>query len=197
MSEINRWFSVDGDRTHRLNYPLNENSIVFDLGGYQGSWTDNIWNKFKCNIYTFEPITDLAKSIESRYVNNDKVKIYSFGLSNESKKLKINLAGDASSFNTLIVNSIECEVKSINEFIEETDLTEIDLMKINIEGDEYPVLNSLISSGKIRMIKNIQVQFHRFVPNAVELRSSIQEELNKTHKQTYNYEFVWENWERL
>ena len=197
MSEINRWFSVDGDRTHRLNYPLNENSIVFDLGGYQGSWTDNIWNKFKCNIYTFEPITDLAKSIESRYVNNDKVKIYPFGLSNESKKLKINLAGDASSFNTAMRNSIECEVKSINEFIEENGFTEIDLMKINIEGDEYPVLNSLISSGKIRMIKNIQVQFHAFVPNAVELRSSIQEELNKTHKQTYNYEFVWENWERL
>ena len=197
MREIDRWFSNDGDRTHRLNYPLNENSLVFDLGGYHGQWTDNIYNKFRCNVYTFEPIPKLANDIENRYVDNLKVKVYKFGLSNESKKLNINLAGDSSSFNTKISNPVECEVKSINNFIDENKIEEIDLMKINIEGDEYPVLNSLIDSGNIKKIKNVQVQFHDFVTNARELRNAIQENLRKTHKQTYNYEFVWENWERI
>lgn len=197
MNEVTRWFADKGDQTLRLNYPLNEDSVVFDLGGFAGDWTDSIWNKYKCKIHTFEPIPELAKKIELKYAKNDKVNIYSFGLSNESKKLVINWSYDGSSFNTEMLNPIDCEVKSINEFIEENNITEIDLMKINIEGDEFPVLKSLIQSGNISKIKNIQVQFHSFIHNSAEMRNEIQNELVKTHKQTYNYEFVWENWERL
>jgi FkbM family methyltransferase len=197
MNEVTRWFADKGDQTLRLNYPLNEDSVVFDLGGFAGDWTDSIWNKYKCKIHTFEPIPELSKKIELKYAKNDKVNIYSFGLSNESKKLVINWSYDGSSFNTEMINPIDCEVKSINEFIEENNITEIDLMKINIEGDEFPVLKSLIQSGNISKIKNIQVQFHSFIHNSAEMRNEIQNELVKTHKQTYNYEFVWENWERL
>jgi FkbM family methyltransferase len=197
MNDINKWFADKGDQTLRLNYPLNENSVVFDLGGFHGQWTDSIWEMYKCKIFTFEPIADLARGIKSKYVNNEKVNIYEFGLSNESKQLKINWSNDGSSFNTQMIRPIDCEVKSINEFIEQNKIEEIDLMKINIEGDEFPVLNSLIESGNVLKIKNIQVQFHSFIPNAVEMRKEIQNKLAKTHKQTYNYEFVWENWERL
>jgi FkbM family methyltransferase len=197
MNDINKWFADKGDQTLRLNYPLNENSIVFDLGGFHGQWTDSIWEMYKCKIFTFEPIADLARGIKSKYVDNEKVNIYEFGLSNESKQLKINWSNDGSSFNTQMIRPIDCEVKSINEFIEQNKIEEIDLMKINIEGDEFPVLNSLIESGNVLKIKNIQVQFHSFIPNAVEMRKEIQNKLAKTHKQTYNYEFVWENWERL
>lgn len=35
--EVVRWFQDQGDKTLRLNYSdLNENSIVFDIGGYLG-----------------------------------------------------------------------------------------------------------------------------------------------------------------
>jgi FkbM family methyltransferase len=197
MNDINKWFADKGDQTLRLKYPLNEESVVFDLGGFHGQWTDSIWNLYKCKIYTFEPIAELARGIRSRYNGNEKVNIYDFGLSNESKKLTINWSNDGSSFNTKMTQPINCEVKSINEFIEQNKISEIDLMKINIEGDEFPVLNSLIESGNIAKIKNVQVQFHSFIPNAVEMRKEIQNNLQKTHKQTYNYEFVWENWERL
>ena len=33
---LERWFKDNGDETHRLNYNLNKNSLVIDLGGYLG-----------------------------------------------------------------------------------------------------------------------------------------------------------------
>ena len=45
-----KWFDIKGDKTLRLQYPLNEESIVFDLGGYHGQWASDIFNKYMCNI---------------------------------------------------------------------------------------------------------------------------------------------------
>ena len=36
--QVERWFADDGDNTLRLNYPLDENSVVFDVGAYKGAW---------------------------------------------------------------------------------------------------------------------------------------------------------------
>jgi hypothetical protein len=44
--------------------------------------------------------------------------------------------------------------------------------------------------------KDIQVQFHKFMPHAEKRRSKIQKELKRIHYLTYQYDFVWENWQR-
>ena len=43
-----KWVQDKGDETHIINYPLNENSWVLELGGYKGIWTKRIFEKFKC-----------------------------------------------------------------------------------------------------------------------------------------------------
>jgi len=45
-------------------------------------------------------------------------------------------------------------------------------------------------------IKNVQVQFHDFVPHAKTRMQSIQRRLAITHELSYQFEFVWENWSR-
>jgi cellulose biosynthesis protein BcsQ len=80
-------------------------------------------------------------------------------------------------------------------FLQEKDIKRIDLMKINIEGCEYNLLECLIGIGFIKNIKNIQVQFHDFVEDAEKRMMEIQKNLQKTHYLTYQYPFVWENWE--
>ncbi|MDA8326743.1 MAG: hypothetical protein M0033_11065, partial [Nitrospiraceae bacterium] len=60
----------------------------------------------------------------------------------------------------------------------------------------YDLLDHLIETGVVNQIGNIQVQFHDFAPNAESRMSDIQRKLALTHKLTYQYRFVWENWER-
>ena len=77
------------------------------------------------------------------------------------------------------------------------NIKKIDLITINIEGSEYDLLEHLIETGFVKNIGNIQIQFHNFVPNATERMHSIQNNLAKTHKLTYQSEFVWENWQLI
>jgi hypothetical protein len=72
----------------------------------------------------------------------------------------------------------------------------VDLIKINIEGDEFPLLKNLIDNNKTNLFKDIQVQFHQFIPDSINKRNWIREKLSLTHTLTYDYEFVWENWKK-
>lgn len=195
--EINEWFAANGDLTLRLNYPINSDSLVFDLGGYVGDWSKRIWDKYNPNIFIFEPIPHLCDTMKNKFSGNEKIKIFNFGLSNQNKKMNINFSEDGSSFHSNVGKRlIECETKSICEFISENKIKKVDLIKINTEGDEYETLNSILENGMIDIFTDIQVQFHNFIPNAIELRNKLHEKLSKTHKVTYNYNFVWENWSK-
>ena len=40
-----------GDDKISLDYKLNEDSVVFDIGAYEGNFTQKITDKFDCNVY--------------------------------------------------------------------------------------------------------------------------------------------------
>jgi hypothetical protein len=66
-------------------------------------------------------------------------------------------------------------------------------MKINIEGAEYCVLESLIDN--IEKIGGILVQFHK-IDFYQQRYDDIAEELSKTHNLKWRFPFVWEYWEQ-
>ena len=189
------WFKVNGDKTLRLNYDLSESSIVFDLGGYKGNFAQDIYNRYLCEIFIFEPVKSFYKIIDKKFKDIPKVTAYPYGLANEDKELSISDSNDASSVFIDSEGSEKIELKSILNFIKNNNITYVDLIKINIEGGEYEVLESLLKSGIISIFKNLQIQFHDFIiDNANERMENIQTQLAKTHKTTYQYKFVWENW---
>ena len=190
------WFGIQGDQTLRLDYDLNENSIVFDLGGYQGKWSYDIYKKYGCYINVFEPVPEYASQIEKLFSGNNKVKIHCYGLGSQNQTQVIGIEQDGSSIFKSSVNSQEIVLKNATDFMQINHISHIDLMKINIEGGEYDLLEHLIDTGFISFISNIQVQFHDFVPNAIDRMQAIHDKLAITHETTYQYLFVWENWRK-
>jgi len=192
-----KWFRDNGDKTHRLNYDnLSENSVVFDLGGYYGTWSEEIVKKYNPFIYIFEPIDSLYREIKKKFESNPKIKVFNFGLSDINSTKHISLENDGSSFHKISNNTLLCNVRNVVEFLNEQNINKIDLIKINVEGDEFLILEKLLVEKKIQIFENIQVQFHDFYPNAIQLRDNLQSKLSLTHKLTYNYDFVWENWQK-
>ena len=86
---------------------------------------------------------------------------------------------------------------SIRQFLNDSGIDTIDLIKINIEGAEYELIEGIIDNKIHLKIKNLQIQFHDFFPDAKERVDILRKKLAKTHKPTYTYDFVWENWELL
>lgn len=190
------WFSCHGDQELRLNYDLTEESIVFDLGGYEGQWANEIFSKYHCTVHIFEPVEEFGNQIERRFSDNNKVSLHRFGLAGETKKMLLSVSADGSSLFKQGDVMLEISLKKAIDFMNENDIHYIDLMKINIEGGEYDLLEHLIDANFILNITNIQIQFHDFVANASERMNKIQEALGKTHYITYQFEFVWENWRK-
>jgi FkbM family methyltransferase len=193
---VAQWVRDKGDGTLRLNYDLNENSIVFDIGGYQGEWANDIFAKYCCTIHIFEPVPDFAENIKQRFKGNPKIHVYNYGLAGEKRLETIAICEDESSTFKHGNHSVEIRLVNALEFVKNNNINTIDLMKINIEGGEYELIEHFIESEFIKEIRDIQVQFHEFVSDAGVRMKKIQEELKKTHFLTYQYEFVWENWRR-
>lgn len=195
FQRVQPWFAVKGDETLRLDYDLNEASVVFDVGGYKGEFATLMVEKFNPTIYIFEPINAFFDIIKDKLCDNKKVHAFHYGLSGKDEEMKISLSENSSSVFLGGENVETIQLKSIVNFIKNNNITHIDLIKINIEGGEYELLESLIENECITYFKNIQVQFHDFLfDNAKERMNKIQESLSKTHELTYQYEFVWENW---
>ncbi len=191
------WKSLEPKRL-RYVYNLNQDSIVFDLGGYKGQWSSDIFSMYTCNIFIFEPIKKYYEFITDRFKYNSKIKTFNFGLSDKDTEIEAGLADDGTSiYNTNTKEKEKIKLKSISDFINSRNIKNIELIKINIEGGEYDLLENMIKTGTINKCSNIQIQFHDFVPNAQSRMQKITKDLEKTHRPTYKVDFVWENWEKI
>jgi FkbM family methyltransferase len=191
---MSNWLADKGDQTLRMNYDLNEDSVVIDLGGYEGQWSSDIFSRYCSNIHILEPVPQFYHNIKERFLPNDKIVIHNCGLSNSDSIIKIALADDGSSAFRKDRELIEVKLKEAVSFFANIGVNKIDLIKINIEGGEYELLEHLINANFTGNIINFQIQFHSFVPSAELRMRAIQEQLSTTHKLTYQYPFIWENW---
>jgi FkbM family methyltransferase len=179
----------------RYNYSLDENSLVLDFGGYTGEWAERIWNRYKCRIYIFEPVREFYNQAVQRFSRNRKIKIFNFGLSNINKEDLISIDGVASSVFSKN-RSVKIQLRDVKEVFNELGITNVGLLKINIEGGEFQVLPRMLDANLIPICEDIQIEFHKFYPNSEILRNTIQERLSITHHITYDYPFFFENWKR-
>lgn len=197
---LKRWFADNGDYTHNITYDLNENSKVMDLGGYTGIWANQIINKYNPFVYILEPIPSFFEVMKEKFKDNNKVSLLNLGVSTEEKDGIIYLNNDGSSTsNTFatVTESINVKFKTIDKILEDFKLDYIDLLQINIEGDEYDLLDYMLETKVINKFKNIQVQFHMGVENDILRREKIRKGfINNNFEINFDYPFVWESWKQ-
>lgn len=192
------WSAIDGDHTLRLDYELNRDSVVFDLGGYKGEWSEQIYNRYMCRIFVFEPVPSFAAQIVERFRGNNNVTVCDFALGPKNTVLSLVLSENAtSSYSSSDGDAIQAEMKEFVAFLEQREIQKIDLLKINIEGGEFELLDHLISTGCISRVKHLQVQFHNFVPAASERMENLRRRLWETHAPTYSLDWIWDSWTSL
>lgn len=195
---LSRWWQDHGDQTHIFNHDLNKDSVVLDLGGYVGVWAQQVVDEFDCNVYAIEPLTQFYDQMVDKFKSNPKVHLLNVGVSTENKKDFIYLGGDSTSSNLENGDKVEVEFRTISRILDEWGLTEVDLLQMNIEGDEYSMLESMLKDGSIDRFKNIQVQFHLGIENDIDRHYEICQALeDRGFKSKFSYPFVWEGWTKL
>jgi FkbM family methyltransferase len=187
-------FWVDaGNYYLNRGFPLCSTSRVIDIGGYKGDWAAYIHSVHNCFVDIYEPLKDFCVGMRERFAGNPKIRVLEYAVEDRTDWKGLAFMEDSSSLHyPLRDDAIVVPVIDVNAIID----APVDLMAINCEGSEYNILERLISTGKIKLIRNILVQFHAFVPGAEEKRHAIVYELRKTHQQRWCYPFVWEAWSK-
>jgi FkbM family methyltransferase len=191
------WTLRNGDEKISLNYPLDENAVIFDIGAYEGNFTKKIIEKYDCVVYAFEPLPEMYEYLKKKFIDNSKIKIFPFGLLDETKKANISSYDAGSSLFSRIeaAPKKQVELREFSKFVSDNNISNIDYVYMNIEGSEYKLLNHIIDTGNINKIQNLQIQFHNYLPNAKKERKKIRTNLKKTHICLFNYPFIWEGWQ--
>lgn len=167
----------------RYDYDLNSESVVIDLGAYQGEWANEIHAKFGCQVTAVEP-TEYIRNYQHGTI---------FNVAAGTHNGKISFGGRAYYTSAFEPGDHEYDCIDVNPIIKAYAV--IDLLKINIEGAEYDVLQHIIGAGLHTRIKNIQVQFHQINGAPYEQwYNQIAAGLNKSHGLTWRYPYCWENW---
>ena len=63
---VAQYYADGGDIRFRFDYELAPDSLVLDLGGYEGQWASDLYARQRCRIDVFEPVARFAAAIGAR-----------------------------------------------------------------------------------------------------------------------------------
>ena len=143
---------------------LNKNSIVYSFGiGEDISFDSAIIDNHNCQVFGFDPT---PKSIN--WIKNQQLpfnfNFYNYGISNITGFVNFNLPKNKDYVSSSIIshqnvdntNAIKVPMKSFDDIFNELGHDVVDVLKMDIEGSEYDVIKSILTSSVL--IKQILIE---------------------------------------
>lgn len=131
---------------------LPKDALVIDVGANIGWYTLNL-SRFlsQGKVLAFEPFSknhlELQSNIEANQFKN--IKVFQIGLGNKNEKLQIRYNSRDNNFGMASINletydySEDIEVRRLDDFAEQIDLSKLKFVKLDIEGFEYEALQGM------------------------------------------------------
>jgi FkbM family methyltransferase len=147
--------------------------VVIDAGAHTGKFSREIADRFGCLCYALEPVPELLACIPESL----RVRRFALALGGADGEVRIHLSDNpqANSVHAAIAaqfgsrGSLVARAASLETFLEQTGVGEVDLLKLDIEGSELAVLESA-SDETLQRIGQITVEFHDFLASCRDSR---------------------------
>lgn len=186
--------------------PLTAGAIALDVGAFHGDWAARVHEKYRARIHAFELDPPSIAFLQRRFADNPDIRCFPYGLGGSDARLPLTQRGMGSTLyepggaggrdDGTRSETVTVEVRDIVAVLDELGHAEIDIIKLNIEGAEYEVLERLVDAGRLGQVRIYTIQFHEWHPGAHRRRRRIQRALARTHRKVWDYPFVWEQWVR-
>lgn len=169
---------------------LHPDAIVYSFGiGQDTSFDDAIIQKHNCYVHGYDPTPKSIEWIAQRSDLSPKFHFHPFGLDKETRITHFNLPKNKEHVSGSIINHqnvdennmVEVQMKSLIDIVSENNHSYIDVLKMDIEGSEYCVIESILNSSI--EIRQILLEIHeRFFDNGIEKTKEL---LNSLHQHGY------------
>jgi FkbM family methyltransferase len=190
------WYECEGEKTRYCVWDVGPESIVWDVGAYEGEWSRRMAERYDPHLYLFEPIPRARNLAQTRWGANPKMWFSHFALGAEERIVEFHDcdrdgAGMFSEGNPVL----DVQMISFEQAMEKTGVEHIDLMSLNIEGGEYELLPHILDTGIIHRIDRMMIQWHWRQEGDDKRQRAIQERIAETHRMRWNHA-AWEAWRK-
>jgi FkbM family methyltransferase len=169
---------------------LHPDAIVYSFGiGQDTSFDDAIIQKHNCHVHGYDPTPKSIEWIAQRTDLSPKFHFHPVGLDKETGITHFNLPKNKEHVSGSIINHqnvdennmVEVQMKSLIDIVSENNHSHIDVLKMDIEGSEYCVIESILNSSI--EIRQILLEIHeRFFDDGIEKTKEL---LNSLHQHGY------------
>jgi FkbM family methyltransferase len=142
-----------------IPFPLNERSIVVDLGANTGEFSQMILDRFRCHCIAVEPNPRLVKVEEA-----PKLTFVWGAIANEEGWADLHL-DDNDEASTILADGTGKKVRvptfTLAGLMKQVKVTHVDLLKVDIEGCEFQMIMST-PREVLESVDQITMEFHDF-----------------------------------
>ena len=149
-------------------FGLNTNSLVYSFGiGQDISFDLDLIKKFGCEVVAFDPTPNSIKWLRNQNLP-EKFSYYEYGIGEEDKLIKLFPPKNPTHISHSIFpkNSqnlpIKVDVKKLSTIMKELGHKHITILKMDIEGSEYAVIDQILENNV--EIEQILIEFHHRFP---------------------------------
>jgi FkbM family methyltransferase len=145
---------------------------VFDVGANVGQTAIYFNKNFSgAEIYCFEPVKNTFDDLQTNVRNLSQVHTFNFGLGEKSDTLSIYINPEKSQISSLVNNANAVttelvEIRTIDQFCQDNNIVDIDILKTDTEGYDLEVLKGAIEQLKNRKIKFVLSEV-TFIPSDI------------------------------
>ena len=145
---------------------LNKESIIYSFGiGEDISFDKALIANHNCNVFGFDPTPKSINWVKSQNISK-KFSFFEFGVSNKSGSTDFYLpknpdhvsGSSVSQSNINIKEKVIVKMKTIQDILNELGHKHIDVLKMDIEGGEYDVIENILDSNI--SVNQILIEFH-------------------------------------
>jgi FkbM family methyltransferase len=155
---------------------IKQDSIVYCFGvGQDISFDLALIQRYKLNIHAFDPSPVAINWMKTQLTPNGFY-FYPFGLGGKNGKVEFSFIGEPNASSATILNTFSNkeekfigEIKSLKTIMLELGHNKIDLLKMDIEGAEYEVIENILHEGI--EIQQLLIEFHHRFRNVGKKRT--------------------------
>jgi FkbM family methyltransferase len=157
MERLGTW--IDGGKWVCNPHKLDKKCVAYGFGaGKEISFEEQLARDYGCDAHVFDP-SPTSRRIFERYekrqtLGKGTLTFHPIGLGPVSD--------DPARATDLVLEKVHCKVQTLSQLTNRLGHTRIDLLKMDIEGSEWSVLDDIFAQGLLKKldVHQLQIEFH-------------------------------------
>jgi FkbM family methyltransferase len=150
---------------------MNANSLILSFGlADDVSFEIEAIKRFGCRVIGFDP-TPRSEAYIKNNIKDEAFTYKSIALAEHDGRLTFRTAADGNislsavaEYNSAQDETLNLPCQKLGSIMSDLMITKISLLKLDIEGSEYSVIDQICSENLLQHVDQLLVEFHHFLP---------------------------------